>query len=195
MRLIDRLTSQDVKELIGKCWITHDGVWFAHTLLETNIQTANRLNKAAIKSLSSIEIKRFKKILDISDDPLNSFAALTDFFLNVSDLLIPAFMNVVITFSEPDMIHWAFNEKNCFAYNGVSMLGVVDGYECGPLFRIKCWLEELGIPYDMKPDVNLCVMPEKGVCSGRFKVHLSKGQEDSGTAAEGSINPKNQKEI
>ena len=68
------------------------------------------------------------------------------------------------------MIHWAFNEKNCFAYNGVSMLGVVDEYECGVLFRIKCWLEELGISYEMEPDINLCVMPESGVCRGKFKV-------------------------
>ncbi len=174
MRLINQMTNHDVKELIGKCWITHDGMWFAHTLFETDIKTANRLNKAAIKALAPIEIKRLKKILNVTDSQLDSFSALKDFFSNVSDLLIPEFMNVVITFSEPDKMNWAFNEKNCFAYNGVKMLGIVDEYECGVLFRIKCWLEELGITYDMAPDVNLCIMPEKGVCRGRFKVHLSK---------------------
>jgi hypothetical protein len=173
MRLIDRITIHDAKELIGKCWMTHDGMWFAHTLLETNIDTANRLNKSAIKSLAAIEIKRFKKVLNIPDDPINTFGSLKDFFLNVNDLLVPEFMNVEITFTEPDKICWTFNEKNCFAYNGMRMLGVAEAYECGVLFRIKCWLEELGVSYEMEPDVNLCVMPEKESCKGTFNVNFS----------------------
>jgi len=54
------------------------------------------------------------------------------------------------------------------------MLGVADGYECGVLSRIKCRLEEPGLSSDMAPEVIFCIMPAKGVCRGRLRMHLSK---------------------
>ena len=93
---------------------------------------------------------------------------LQDFFLNVADILIPDFMNVVISFPETNVMAWAFNEKGCFAYNGVKLLNVVDAYQCGPLFRIQCWLEVLGIQYEMTPEVKGCVMANADRCNGRF---------------------------
>ncbi len=170
MRLIDQMSKHELKELIGKCWITHDGMWFAHTLLERGIESANRINKAAIRALAPIEIKRFQKALNVTNDQLKSFDRFQDFFLNVSDLLIPDFMNVEFSFQGPNTISWGFNERGCFAYNGVKMFNVEDQYECGPLFRIKCWLDVLGIEYEMEPNVSLCIMKQAGECSGRFQI-------------------------
>jgi hypothetical protein len=170
MRLIDRLNKHELKEILGKCWITHDGMWFYHAVSTLGIDKANQLNKSAIETMAPIEIKRMKKAMDITKEKFTSFEELKDFIVNVADLLIPDFMNVEISFSEPDTIQWAFNERKCFAYNGVSMLGVVDGYECGPLHRIQCWLRFLGVPYKMEPEVVRCIMPSKGECSGRFRL-------------------------
>ncbi len=170
MRLIDQMSKHDIKELIGKCWITHDGMWFAHTLFEQGIESANRINKAAIKALASIEIKRFQQALNLSGDQLKSFDQFRDFFLNVSDLIIPEFMNVEFSFPGRNTIEWRFNERGCFAYNGVKMLNVADEYECGVLYRIKCWLDVLGFEYEMEPNVKLCIMQQAGECSGRFKI-------------------------
>ena len=61
MRLIDTLSKQALNELISKCWMTHDGMWFAHTFFDQGIEKANQINKAAIKGLAPIEIKRFQK--------------------------------------------------------------------------------------------------------------------------------------
>ena len=170
MRLIDQISKNDLKELIGKCWITHDGMWFAHTLVEQGIEVANRINKAAIRSMVPVEIKRLKNMLNVTDDQLKSYNSFRDFFMKVSELLIPDFMNVEIAFPGEGAISWRFNERGCFAYNGVRMLGVEDRYECGPLYRIKCWLEVLGIEYEMEPDIELCIMNQAGQCSGRFKI-------------------------
>ena len=62
MGLIDRLSSHELKELISKCWITHDGMWFAHTLFESGIETTNHLNRAAINSTAAMDLiaARFK---------------------------------------------------------------------------------------------------------------------------------------
>ena len=170
MRLIDRLDKHQLKELLGKCWITHDGMWFYHAISNLGIDKANHLNKSAIETMAPIEIKRMKKAMNIKKEKFTSFEELKDFIVNVADILIPDFMNVEISFLEPDTIQWAFNERKCFAYNGVKMLGVVEEYECGPLHRIKCWLNSLGIRYDMEPEVVRCIMPSKGECLGQFKL-------------------------
>ena len=170
MRIIDQISKHDLKELIGKCWMTHDGMWFAHTLFDQGIESANRINKAAIRALAPVEIKRFKKALNITDDQLKSFTTFRDFFQNVADLLIPDFMNVEISFSEPNVMEWRFNERGCFAYNGIKMLNVADEYECGVLYRIKCWLEALGIKYIMEPDIEKCIMKQVGECKGIFRI-------------------------
>ena len=170
MSLIDQMSKHDLKELIGKCWITHDGMWFAHTLFEQDIESANRINKSAIRAMAPIEVKRFMRASNIAEDQLKSFDKFRDFFVNVSDSIIPDFMNVIISFPEKDVIEWRFNERGCFAYNGVKMLNVEDEYECGPLYRIKCWLDVLGIKYEMAPNVNQCIMKQAGKCSGRFEI-------------------------
>ncbi len=170
MKLIDRLEKKELRELLGKCWFTHDGMWFYHAVSECGIEQASRLNRSAIESMVPIEIKRVKKAMNISDEQLTTFEGFKEFFASTADLLIPEFVNVEITFGESGSVDWAFNEKGCFACNGVSLLGVVDEYECGPLFRIKCWLKALGIEFEMDPDVNYCIMPQRGECSGRFKL-------------------------
>lgn len=43
--------------------MTHDGMWFFHCLQEFGIEVTNKINKSAILSLSSIEIRRIRSIL------------------------------------------------------------------------------------------------------------------------------------
>jgi len=90
------------------------------------------------------------------------------FFQNIQELLIPDFMNVTITFKAPDTLFWQFNEKGCFAYNGVKRLKVEKHYQCGVLYRIQCWLTYLDIPFEMAPVPKACLMAEHGSCRGRF---------------------------
>lgn len=169
MSLLERMDKHEIRELLGKCWITHDGMWFAHTLSAYGIEEANRLNRAAIKSMAEIELKRFMRILNVSRDDLKAFQDFRKFFTGVQSLLLPDFMNVTIWFEAPAGIRWAFSEKGCFAYKGMKRAGVETDYRCGPLYRIQCWLKNLEIPYAMTPDITTCIMPEKGSCSGRFQ--------------------------
>ena len=170
MGLIDRLSSHELKELISKCWITHDGMWFAHTLFESGIETTNHLNRAAIKSMAAVELERFMKVLAVSKTDLQSFPAFVSFFSDVADILIPDFMNVTISFDAPNTVRWEFNERGCFAFNGVKMLSVEKDYECGVLYRIQCWLDILEISFEMTPAVTHCVMPKNGECKGMFRL-------------------------
>jgi len=168
MTLMEKLTRSEIKELLCKCWMTHDAMWFAHTLFTHGIDEANRLNRAAIKSMVDIELGRFLKAMNLERDQIRSFEGFTAFFQSVQELLIPDFMNVVIGYEAPDVLQWQFNEKGCFAYNGVKRLKVESHYQCGVLYRIQCWLTYLDIPFEMSPAPKTCLMVEQGNCLGRF---------------------------
>ena len=65
MSVLSKIEKREIRDLLGKGWLTHDGMWFYHTYRELGIEKANTLNKAAIRSLAPIEVKRTMKILGI----------------------------------------------------------------------------------------------------------------------------------
>ena len=168
MTLMEKLTRNEIKELLGKCWITHDAMWYAHALFTHGIDEANRLNRAAIKSMVDIELGRFLKAMDLTPDQVRSFEGFKTFFQSVQELVIPDFMNVTARFKTPDTLSWQFNEKGCFAYNGVKRLKMENHYQCGVLYRIQCWLTYLEIPFEMSPVPRTCLTAEQGLCQGSF---------------------------
>ena len=164
MRSIEDLSRRELAVFLNKCWMTHDGMWFFHCFQELGIDTTNRLNRAAIKSLAPIEIKRIINILDVDAGEIKSISALRDFFKATTDLVIPDFMGVKWHFLENNIIRWKFDKEKCFAYKGIGMMGAIDRYQCGVLYRIKCWIEELGIRHQFKPEIAGCLMHLASFC-------------------------------
>ncbi|MCG6534175.1 MAG: DUF6125 family protein [Syntrophales bacterium LBB04] len=161
------LQKEEIVDLLNRCWMTHDGMWFYHCLKNFGIEKANELNKAAIKSLAPMEIDRIKKALGL-EKQIENFQEFKDFFVAVSHLFIPAFMNITMTFPKENIVHWQFEPGNCFAYKGIKRIGVIDQYECGVIYRLECWFESLGIKYSVAPQVRRCLMLDSGVCQGDF---------------------------
>ncbi len=170
MQSLPVMAPDEIITLLGKNWMTHDGMWFYHCFKNFGIDAANNLNKAAMSTLAPIEMQRFLKAFQMEKEALKNEIALKEFLEKVAVFLIPRFMNVEFDFSIANEIHWKFNEKQCFAYNGISMLGVIDQYECGPMFRICRWLDSLGIHYRMEPEIKYCLMPSNGECKGVIKI-------------------------
>jgi hypothetical protein len=165
------IPQKETANLLNKCWMTHDAMWFFHCLQEFGIEAANKINKSAIKSLSSIEIGRLKKTLEI-DKPIKNFGEFKNFFEETSQLLIPDFMNVTFGYPEENQMSWNFIPGKCFAYAGIKRMGAIDQYECGVLYRIKCWLDALGIQHEFIPEIARCNMHHGGDCSGYIKLFL-----------------------
>ena len=148
--------------------MTHDGMWFFHCLQEFGIAAANKLNKSAIKSLSSIEIKRLRKTLGF-EQGIQNFTEFKTFFDEASKLVIPDFMNATFSFPEDNKMAWAFEKGECFAYAGIKRIGAIEKYECGVLFRIKCWMDALGVKNRFDPEIGLCHRHHSGSCSGELQ--------------------------
>ena len=144
-------------------------MWFFHCLQAYGIEKTNKINKSAIKSLASIEIARVKKTLDC-EEPDKNFDEFKSFFREVSKLMIPNFMKVAFTYPKKDIMAWEFIQGKCFAYTGIKRIGAIENYECGVLYRIKCWLDELGIKHRFTPEIGKCHMHSGGKCSGEIQL-------------------------
>ncbi len=165
------LQKEEIVELLNRCWMTHDGMWFYHCLKNFGVEKANELNKAAIRSLAPMEIDRIKKALGM-DKEIENFHELREFFTAASHLFIPAFMNITITFPKENTLHWDFEPGNCFAYKGIKRIGAIDKYECGVIYRLACWFDSLALRYEVEPEARRCLMLDRGLCDGNFTFHL-----------------------
>ena len=159
------IPQNDVINLLNKCWMTHDGMWFFHCLQEIGIQKTNKLNKSAIKSLAAIEVQRVLKATGCNEK-VDNFPDFKHFFTTAADLMIPDFMNGTFGFPEENKMTWTFIKDQCFAFKGIKRMGAIGDYECGVLYRIQCWIEALGINCRFNPEISHCHMHHTGNCSG-----------------------------
>lgn len=163
---------KELIEFLNKCWMTHDAMWFYSCLQEFGLRKANKMNKAAIRSLAPIEVNRIKKFLGMEKEQIETYEALKNFFSGASELCIPDFMNVTMSFPKKNILHWEFKPKDCFAYKGMKNIGVIDDYECGVMYRVGCWIESLKIKYDVNPKIERCLMLDNPNCSGDFSLYF-----------------------
>jgi len=172
MSVLKRIEKADLRDLLGKGWLTHDGMWFYHTYQEFGVEKANTLNKAAIRSLAPIEINRVKKILGIEEDKIATFEKIKDFMLEALELILPqsVFKEFRFSASSINLLHWEWEKGECFAYKGMKQIGIIDEYRCGVMYRIECWFEALGIKYKTDPKIDKCILHETGACSGDIRV-------------------------
>jgi hypothetical protein len=79
-------------------------------------------------------------------------------------------MKFQYSFPKKNQIHWEMS--SCFAFEGMKMIGVNQGYECGVIYRVCCWLEALGIKYELKPKIDKCLLYSQEKCIGDIIVKL-----------------------
>ncbi|HVN70545.1 MAG TPA: DUF6125 family protein [Desulfomonilia bacterium] len=169
MKTIEEIGTWGLKEHIIKNWMTHDAMWFFQCLETYGIGEANRLNKAAIKALAPIELGRVCDLFGIDKTRINDFDALKD-IINAAFLVSKGdFMSFTYHFPRKNCLMWEWAGDDCFAYKGMKRLKVIDRYECGVLFRVLCWLDSLGIRYEVPAGLAGCLMHTAGKCSGEVR--------------------------
>ncbi len=173
MKTLNEIPILEFKELVLKNWMTHDGAWFLHCFRELGIEKTNRLNKAAIKSLSDIELKRVMKIWGLEKEPIDSFEKMKDLANGMFALGVGDFMGGTFSFPEQNVIRWQVENQGCFAYRGLKRMGVIDRYECGVLYRVFCWLENLGVRYTVSQPLDGCLFHTCGKCEIDIVLSLS----------------------
>ena len=64
-RDFNSLSKNELKEIMNKNWMTHDAMWFYNCLQEFGIEKTNKINKAAVRDMAAIEIKRIQKAVGV----------------------------------------------------------------------------------------------------------------------------------
>ncbi len=149
-----------IKQLLLRCWMTHDAMWFKAALDECGIDTANRLNRAAIRAMAPLEVKRILAALGM--DGVANFDELRRFMTGAMDLLAGDFMEFDWDWRPPDAL--LIRVDACFAHKGITRLGAIDRYQCGIYDRIYRWFDVLGVTYEVTPAVEHCTMHHDGDC-------------------------------
>lgn len=170
MRTLKTIKKNEIRDLLGSGWLTHDGMWFYNTSEEFGIETANKLNRMTIKSMSVIEVERLRKVLGL-EKQIETFDELKKFMLEGLELIMPysVYSKFHVSVPSKNVLHWEWENQECFAYKGVKRTGLIGEYECGVIYRVECWFESLGIKVDTHPRIDKCMMHEKGYCSGDFE--------------------------
>ena len=151
---------KELKELLIKNWMTHDAMWLYHSVKECGIEKANVVNKAAVRSMGAIEIKRIAKALGV--EKIESFDQFKEFFSAAMAIVLGDFMKSTFSFPDKNKVHGRWDR--CFAYEGLKRYGMIDQYRCGIFDRIEGWFDGLGISYTVSPKVEGCMMHTNGQC-------------------------------
>ena len=126
------LSKNQLKEILNKNWMTHDAMWFYNCLQEFGIEKTNKINKAAIRNMAAIEIKRIQKL--VGAEQIDSFDELKSFFDTAMEIATGKFMKYKYSTPAKNLMHAQW--ESCFAYEGMKSLGIADRYECGIMLRI-----------------------------------------------------------
>lgn len=158
---LDTIDKETLRGLLLRNWMTHDAMWFLQAVQRLGIEQANALNRAAVRGMAGVEAKRLKKLLGLT--AVDSPDTLRAFFDAAIELVIPDFIEFTWAWG-PGNRSVRFEITQCFARDGVTMLGVADDYECGIYERIYGWFDELGVPYEVTPNVVHCTLHHEGTC-------------------------------
>jgi len=158
----------ELRELQLKCWMTHDGTWFYHCLQECGIDKTNEINRAASRSLAMVEVKRVQKAYGL--EKIETFDDLQNLVRAMFDAVKGDFMKFDISFPSKNILH--FDMRQCFAYDGMKKMGVLDRYQCGIYHRVRSWFDALKIEYSVSPPVEGCMLHTQGECFRDFKFNF-----------------------
>lgn len=163
----DQTTREAVRDLVAKGWLTHDAMWFDQTARSFGIEHANELNRAAIRAMAPIEVRRLSELLGVDRVALGGASAVVRFVTEGIRLVTPASVaGRMRVWTGGDTLCWEWEPGECFAYKGMVRLGWIDGYRCGVIYRVECWLDALGVRPLEAPRVEGCLMRDGERCAG-----------------------------
>ncbi len=154
------LQKNELKEILIKNWMTHDAMWFYHCLQECGIERTNNINKAVVRAMGTIEIRRIQKAVGIQN--VATFEDVKSLLEAAWDIVKGDFMKSSLSLPAKNILRGDF--EKCFAYEGIRQIGAIEQYECGIFERIYGWFDGLGMKYSVSPQVKGCMMHTDGKC-------------------------------
>lgn len=158
----EEMTVEAREELLRRAWYIHDAAWFAAVRQESGIETANRLNKQAVRAVGVMEARRLARA--IGGDPAGSLAEVIDFMrIGHAVYVTPELMTLSMQPAGEDS--YEVNVERCFVAEHIAKAGMAEVYECAVFDRVAAWHEAIGRPLaqgQLAP--SRCAMANGGAC-------------------------------
>jgi hypothetical protein len=155
------LSDEQEKELLRKCWYTHDARWFMSVAQEFGLEAANRANKRTCRALGEAEMRRLVKAFGIAAPKT------VRELVPVIEAAFRFFTPPPLTEFEVQVVDdrsWEGSLKRCFIHDNVVKAGIGSSYVCAAIDRIYGWHDALGLPLADEPPAFRCLKLEGREC-------------------------------
>ena len=151
--MFNRLSSEIQKDLLIKCWMSHDARWFMAVAEYSGIEAANRLNQMVARELGQVEMKRFMKALNLS--PSKNMEE----YLNLKKAALSLFGPDLVDYEIRTLDHQSYEMhlERCFAHENIVRAGIKDQYQCGIFSRLQGWIDAQGLGHELTPALGKCM--------------------------------------
>ena len=147
------LTDDAQKDLLRRCWYSHDARWFMSVAEELGLEAANRLNRRVCRALGEAEMRRFVAALDIASPTR------VEQLVEVVDEAMRFFVPAPLTTFDLWVIDWhSYGAwiKHCFIHDSVTKAGIASCYICAAFDRLQGWHDALDVPLAEDPPALPC---------------------------------------
>lgn len=155
------LTTEEREALLRRAWYGHDARWFAAVAAEFGIDTANRLNRKALRANTVGEMRAVARVLDADT------AADLDEFLVAFDVAASVFVPdslMEFELERLDRRSYAVSFQRCFVHENIMKAGIAGQYVCAVFDRVAGWHDALGLPLNEEPTGLLCAKAQGNDC-------------------------------
>ena len=147
------LTDDVQKDLLRRCWYSHDARWFTSVAEEFGVEAANRLNRRVCRALGEAEMRRF--VVAFGIEKPRTVGGLLEVMDQAMRFLVPpplmAFDLWVI-----DGHSYGGWIRRCFIHDRVTRAGIASSYNCAAFDRIQGWHDALDLPLAEDPPALPC---------------------------------------
>ena len=154
------LSPAEREAFLRTAWLSHDARWYSAAARTTGVETANKLNREAIREAGAIEARRLHRSMDFP--PIRTATEFIEFAAEGKELVVGNLIELEMT---PESDHsYRVAVTKCFASEQIAWAGLSASYECGIFDRIQGWHEGLGIPLTEDVPTTMCLLANGKPC-------------------------------
>ena len=155
------------KELLRRCWYWHDARWFAGVAAEFGIETANRINRANVRALGQVEMRRLMRAAGV--ERVATIAGALRLYEAARELYVPA------SFMEADVegvsgAGYDVVMRRCYVHENIVRAGIAATYGCAVFERLQGWHDAWALPLAETLPPRTCALAAGRECRQRFAI-------------------------
>jgi hypothetical protein len=155
------LTRKELRDLLIRNWMTHDGLWYGEVALRFGMGEASPMNRRVCRRLGQIEFRRLMALVGAA--PPRNMAQYEELFEFGRQIYVPDVMEFNIEY--PSESEQVFHVLECVAHRAMEKAGQLEDYECGIFERIEGWFDAMGVKYTRTPNLDRCLKMKGEACS------------------------------